>query len=77
MSTIALKVLELVKSLPPADQQIICAGLARDMDRDTGVNHTYIFADFTESHINDFNSPTSWDLSADRRTITGGLLFVF
>ncbi len=52
--------------------------LARDMDRDTGINHTYIFVDFTNSHITDFGSSKSWDLSHDRKVqISGGLLFVF
>jgi hypothetical protein len=51
--------------------------LAREMDRDTGINHTYVFVDFTKSYIKDFGSGTSWNLSDDRVTISGGLLFVF
>ncbi len=52
--------------------------LAREMDRDTGINHTYVFVDFTKSYIKDFGSATSWNLSDDRKvTISGGLLFVF
>jgi hypothetical protein len=53
-------------------------GVARDMDRDTGINHTYIFVDVTKSYINDFGSASSWNLSDDRNiAISGGLLFVF
>jgi hypothetical protein len=51
--------------------------LAREMDRDTGINHTYLFVDFTKSHIDDFGSKTSWDLSDTSTAIAGGLLFVF
>ncbi len=52
-------------------------GLARDMDRNTGINHTYVFVDFTKSFIDDFGSKSSWDMSDDKVTISGGLLFVF
>ena len=52
--------------------------LAREADRDTGINHTYLFIDFTKSYIRDFGSSRSWDLSDDRKVnISGGLLFVF
>ena len=51
--------------------------LAREMDRDTGINHTYVFADFTKSYVRNFGSSRSWDLSDDQVTISGGLLFVF
>ena len=52
--------------------------LAREADRDTGINHTYLFIDFTKSWIKDFGSSRSWDLSDDRNVnISGGLLFVF
>ncbi len=51
--------------------------LAREMDRDTGINHTYVFVDFTKSYVSDFHSATSWDLSDDQWTIAGGLMFVF
>lgn len=52
--------------------------LAREADRDTGINHTYLFIDFTKSYIRDFGSSKSWDLSDDRSVnISGGLLFVF
>ena len=52
--------------------------LAREADRDTGINHTYLFIDFTKSYIRDFGSSQSWDLSDDRKVnISGGILFVF
>jgi len=52
--------------------------LAREADRDTGINHTYLFVDFTKSYIKDFGSSSSWDLSPDRSVvISGGILFVF
>ena len=51
--------------------------LSRDMDRETGINQTYVFVDFTKSYIADFGSTRSWDLSDDQITIAGGLLFVF
>ena len=52
--------------------------LAREADRDTGINHTYLFVDFTKSYIRDFGSARSWDLSDDRKVnISGGILFVF
>ncbi len=53
-------------------------GLAREMDRDTGINHTYLFVDLTKSSIADFGSKASWDLSDTRSvSVAGGLLFVF
>ncbi len=51
--------------------------LAREMDRDTGINHTYIFVDFTKSWVKDFGSSSSWDLSDEKVSISGGLMFVF
>ena len=53
-------------------------GLAREADRDTGINHTYLFVDFTKSYIKDFGSSTSWNLSDDRKVnVSAGILFVF
>lgn len=53
-------------------------GLAREMDRDTGINHTYLFVEGTKTAIDDFGSKRSWDLSNDRDIAwSGGLLFVF
>jgi hypothetical protein len=52
-------------------------GVAREMDRDLGINQTYIFVDATKSYIKDFGSSRSWDLSDESTTLAGGLLFVF
>ena len=52
--------------------------LGRDMDRDIGINQTYLFVEFTKSYIKDFGSSSSWNLSDDRKAaFSGGLLFVF
>jgi hypothetical protein len=51
--------------------------LARELDRDTGVNHTYLFFEAKKSWIDDFGSSSSWDLSEENVSLTGGLLFVF
>ncbi|HSB20861.1 MAG TPA: MXAN_2562 family outer membrane beta-barrel protein [Anaeromyxobacteraceae bacterium] len=52
--------------------------LAREMDRDVGVNHTYLFLEATRTKVDDFGSSKSWDLS-DEKTIgwSGGILFAF
>ena len=51
--------------------------LSRDLDRDTGIHHTYIFVDLTKSFVDNFGSSTSWDLSDAQVTLSGGLIFVF
>jgi hypothetical protein len=51
--------------------------LAREMDRDVGINDTYLFVDFTKSFVSDFHSAKSWDLSDEKVSISGGILFVF
>ena len=56
---------------------VIDPGLAREMDQDTGINDTYLFVDFTRSYIDDFGDRRSWDMSDNRITVAGGLLFVF
>ncbi|HEY6006125.1 MAG TPA: MXAN_2562 family outer membrane beta-barrel protein [Anaeromyxobacter sp.] len=54
------------------------SGLARELDLDTGINHTYLFADVTKSWVKDFGSSTSWDLSDTKRvSFALGILFVF
>ena len=52
--------------------------LAREMDRDVGVNHTYLFLEASRTKVDDFGSRKSWDLSDDK-TIgwSGGILFAF
>jgi hypothetical protein len=52
-------------------------GLARELDRNTGINNTFLFVEFTKSYIDDFGSATSWNLSNDRVAISGGLLFTY
>jgi hypothetical protein len=51
--------------------------MARDLDNDTGINHTYLFVDVTKTYVNNFNSNKSWDLSDAQPVWTGGILFVF
>lgn len=52
--------------------------LAREMDRDLGINRTYLFVEAGRTRVNDFGSRTSWDLSDDRGIAwSGGILFVF
>ena len=53
------------------------SGLARELDRDTGINHTYAFVDVTHSKVDNFGSSKSWDLSGPTWALGGGLLFVF
>lgn len=52
-------------------------GLARELDADTGVNHTYLYVDVTKSFVSDFGSDESWDLSGKELMLSGGLLFAF
>lgn len=51
--------------------------LARELDADSGVNHTFLFFEVTKSTIDDFGSSSSWDLSDEKLSLGGGLLFVF
>ncbi|HET8540567.1 MAG TPA: MXAN_2562 family outer membrane beta-barrel protein [Anaeromyxobacter sp.] len=51
--------------------------LAREFDRDSGVNHTYLTFDVSKSYVDDFGSSTSWDLSNEDLSFALGLLFVF
>jgi hypothetical protein len=50
-------------------------GLARELDQDTGVNHTYLFAEVKRSQVDDFGSSKSWILSDT--AFSGGLMFAF
>jgi hypothetical protein len=52
-------------------------GLARELDRDSGVNHTYLFFEVTKRTVDDFGAADSWDLSDEDVGYSGGLLFVF
>ena len=52
--------------------------LAREMDRDTGINHTYLFVEAARTQVDDFGSKKSWDLSDEKSLAwSGGILFVF
>lgn len=52
--------------------------LAREMDRDIGINDTYLFLQAGKAEVDDFGSTKSWDLSPDKSvTWSGGLLFTF
>jgi hypothetical protein len=52
--------------------------LARELDRETGINHTYLFAEARKTKVNDFGSSTSWDLSGTGAVQWAfGMLFVF
>jgi hypothetical protein len=53
------------------------ADLARELDRDSGVNHTYLYFEAKKSWIDDFGSSASWDMSEKNIAYSGGLLFVF
>lgn len=52
-------------------------GLARELDQDSGVNHTFVYAEIQKSRIDDFGSSKSWDLSDDKLSLAFGLSFVF
>lgn len=52
-------------------------GLARELDEDTGINHTYVFLDATKSWVRNFGSSKSWDLSDDKVSLAFGMMFVF
>jgi len=52
--------------------------LAREMDFDTGINHTILFVDVTKAWVDDFGSKSSWNLSPDASLVWSlGLMFVF
>lgn len=51
--------------------------LARELDMDSGINHTYLFFEVQKSKVNDFGSSSSWDLSDPKLSLTGGLLLTF
>lgn len=52
--------------------------LGREMDRDVGINHTYLFLEAARDTVDGFGSSKSWDLSNDKSLAwSGGILFVF
>jgi len=52
--------------------------LGRELDRETGINHSYLFAEARKTYVDDFGSKTSWILS-DQASVSWsfGILFVF
>jgi hypothetical protein len=51
--------------------------MAREMDLDSGINHTLVYGDVTKSVIDDFGSKKSWNLSGAGLVYSVGLQFVF
>lgn len=52
--------------------------LSRELDLETGINHTYVYAEARKTKVNDFGSSKSWDLSDDGKLAWSfGMLFVF
>lgn len=51
--------------------------LARELDADSGVNHTMLTLDVSKTKVDDFGSDSSFDLSDEQVTFSVGLLFVF
>lgn len=56
---------------------ILDRGSARELDRETGINHTWLTFDVTKSKVDDFGSSKSWDLSDEKLSLGFGVLFVF
>jgi len=52
--------------------------LSRELQRDTGVRHTYAFVETVHASVNDFGSNKSWDMSDKQPwTLGGGIRFDF
>jgi hypothetical protein len=51
--------------------------LARELDRDSGIKHTMLVFEVTQTNVKDFGSKSSWDLSNDGPMLTFGFLFAF
>jgi hypothetical protein len=52
--------------------------LSRELDMETGINHTYVFGEVRKTKVDDFGSSKSWDLSDDGKFAYAlGILFVF
>jgi hypothetical protein len=56
---------------------VVDPGLARELDRDSGINHSYLFAEVRKTWIDDFGSSKSWSLSDNQASWSFGLLFVY
>lgn len=51
--------------------------LSRELDADSGVNHTWLYFEVEKSQVDDFGSSRSWILSDEKLTLAGGLRMVF
>ena len=51
--------------------------LARELDRDSGIKHTMLTFEATQTSVDDFGSKSSWDLSNDGVMLSFGFLFAF
>jgi hypothetical protein len=51
--------------------------LSRELEADSGVNHTWLYFEVEKSTVDDFGSKKSWILSDERLTLAGGLRLVF
>jgi hypothetical protein len=51
--------------------------LARELDLDSGINHTMIVVDVAKTRVTDFGAKSSWNLSDTQLHYSFGLLFVF
>ena len=49
--------------------------MAAEFDTESGVNNSYLFAEYTTSEVNDFGSDESMELSSDH--LSFGLMFEF
>jgi hypothetical protein len=56
---------------------IIDPQMARELDIDSGINHTWLFFEVEKNQVDDFGSKRSWILTDGRLTLAGGLRFVF
>jgi hypothetical protein len=52
--------------------------MRRELDNETGINHSYVFAEARKTYVDDFGSSSSWILS-DKGSVgwSFGLLFVY
>lgn len=51
--------------------------LSRELDAETGINHTWLYFEVEKSTVDDFGSSGSWNLSDEAPTLAGGLRLVF
>jgi hypothetical protein len=56
---------------------VIDSRLARELDAETGINQTWIYFEVEKNVVDDFGSSTSWILSDEKLTLSGGFRFVF